>query len=96
MAKKRAILRGVLGISVALTVVYLGDYCTLRHQIPHGRPQFGQITVDVLYAIHQKNGKIEYQTADPQIDRCVHSLLPHFGSNPCWSASRHTERFIEI
>ena len=62
---KRAILRGLLAMLVLLLVVYVGDYCALRYQIPRGRPQFGQITVDTLYAIRQKNGKTEYELGEP-------------------------------
>jgi hypothetical protein len=93
---KRAILRGVLAILVLLLVVYVGDYCSLRYQIPGGRPQFGQIPVDTLYAIHQKDGKTEYEMGPPETDQCVHSLFPHFGCTPCWYASRHSEKRIEI
>jgi hypothetical protein len=93
---KRAILRGALAILVGLLVAYSVDYVALRYQVPHGRQQFGQITVDILYAIHQKTGKTEYQMGPPETDRCVHSLFPHLGCNPCWYANRHTERRIDI
>ena len=94
---KRAILRGLFAMLVLLLVVYVGDYCSLRCQIPRGRPQFGQITVDTLYAIHQKNGKTEFDyNVPPETQTCVGSLLPHLGSNPCWYVNRHKTRKIEI
>jgi len=93
---KRVILRGALAMLTVLAVVYVGDYCALRYQIPGGRPQFGQITVDTLWAIRQKNGKTEYELGQPEIDRCVHSLFPHYGCRPCWYVSRHTEKRIDI
>ncbi len=80
---KRAILQGLLAMLVLLPVVYVGDYCSLRYQIPHGRPQFGQITVDTLYAIHQENGRTEYELGEPGTEPCVHSLFPHLGCSPC-------------
>ena len=92
---KWLILRAALVCLALLLLVFGGDYLSLRYRIP-GRPQFGQITVEVLYAIHQKNGKTEYQIGQPEIDQCVHSLFPHFGCNPCWYANRHTERRIDI
>lgn len=93
---KRAILRAATAILVLLLVIYVGDYLSLRYQIPHGRPQFGQIAVDTLYAIHEKNGKTEYESGQPETDPCVHSLFPHFGCLPCWYANRHTEKRIDI
>jgi hypothetical protein len=95
-AMKRAILHGLLAMLVLLLVVYVGDYCSLRYQVPGGRPQFGQITVDTLYAIHEKNGKTEYELGEPRAEPCVRSLFPHLGCSPCWYAGRHTERRIDI
>jgi hypothetical protein len=93
---KRTILRGALATLALILTVYICDYCSLRFQIPGGRPQFGQVAVNTLYVIQQKNGKTEYQFGQPETDLCVHSLFPHFGSNPCWYATRHTERRVEI
>ena len=79
-----------------LALAYLGDYCSLHFQIPHGRPQFAQVTVTSMYAIHVKNGKIQYEPGDQEIDICVNSLFPHFGNTPCWYLRRHTDRIINI
>jgi hypothetical protein len=80
----------------ALVVVYVGDYVSLRFQIPGGRPQFGQITVNSLYAIHVKNGKIQYEPGQQETDTCVHSLFPHFGDSPCWYLVRHKDKITNI
>jgi len=93
---KRAILHGSFAMLALLLVVYVGDYCSLRYQISRGRPQFGRITVDALYAIHEKNGKNEHELGEPGTEPCVHSLFLHFGCSPCWYAGRHTERRIDI
>jgi hypothetical protein len=93
---KRAVLAGTLTMLVLLLLVYTGDYVALRFQISRGRPQFGQISVDTLWAIHQKNGKTTYQVGQPEISPCVHSLFPHYGHDPCWYVSRHTEKRIDI
>ncbi len=93
---KRLILRGVLALSTLLLLVYVGDYCSLRFQIPGGRPQYDQIEVQTLYAVPLKDGKTEYELGQPETDRCVHSLFPHYGSLPCWYVSRHRERRIDI
>lgn len=93
---KRALLYGIVAIASLVLVVYVGDYLALRFQIPHGRPQFGQISVDTLWAIQQKNGKTTYQIGQPEITPCVHSLFPRYGYDPCWYVSRHTEKRINI
>jgi hypothetical protein len=93
---RRAILPAIMASLVLLLATYAGDYMSLRYQIPHGRPQYGQTTVETLYAIHEKAGKTEYQLGQPETDTCVHSLFPHFGYLPCWYTNRHTEKRIEI
>ena len=69
---------------------------SLRYQIPGHRPQFGKVTVNTLYVIHVKGGKIQYTPGDQEIDTCVHSLFPHFGDSPCWYANRHTDKLVDI
>jgi hypothetical protein len=93
---KRAMLRGTVAMVILLAVAYAGDYCAVRYQIPRGRPQFGQVKVNVLYVIHVKGGKIQYEPGQPETDTCVHSLFPHFGDSPCWYASRHPDKLIDI
>jgi hypothetical protein len=93
---KRVLLWILSSLVALLGLVYLGDYISLRFQIPGGRPQFGQITVNPLYAIHVKSGKIQYEPGQQEIDTCVHSLFPHFGDSPCWYLSKHTDKIINI
>ncbi|MGA9040882.1 MAG: hypothetical protein WB421_10135 [Terriglobales bacterium] len=93
---KRKILIAALTSLVLLAIVYAGDYCAVRYRIPSSRDPFGQVTVQPVYVIHEKNGKVEYQFADPETDICVHSLFPHLGYSPCWYLSRHTEKQIDI
>jgi hypothetical protein len=93
---KRVVFQVVSAIAASAVLLYAGDYCSLRFQIPGGRPQFGQVTVNPLYAIHVKNGKIQYEPGQQETDTCVHSLFPHFGNSPCWYLSRHTDKIINI
>ncbi|MGB8010514.1 MAG: hypothetical protein WCF68_02805 [Terriglobales bacterium] len=93
---ERVILRGLVAILVLLAVTYVGDYCSLRYQIPGGRPQFGQVKVNVLYVIHVKGAKIQYEPGPLETDTCSHSLFPQYGYNPCWYVSRHTDKLIDI
>ncbi len=93
---KRVLLAGTLTALVLLLLVYTGDYVSLRIQISRSRPAFEKISVDTLWAIQQKNGKTTYQIGQPEITTCVHSLFPHYGYDPCWYVSRHTEKRIDI
>jgi hypothetical protein len=93
---QRAIFRGTLATVALLVLLYGGDYCSLRYRIPHGRPQFGQMTQNVLYVIHVKGGKVQYEPGEAQTVTCVHSLFPHLGSNPCWYSKRHPDKLIDI
>ena len=81
---------------VVVAVVYIGDYVSLRYKIPGNRAQFGTVSVREMYAIHEKNNKIEYQFPPAQDQPCVHSLFPHFGDPPCWYLQRHTQPRIDI
>jgi hypothetical protein len=93
---QRKLFRGVAVLLVLLAMVYAGDYCVVRYRIPRGRYPFGQVAVQPLYVIHQKNGKIVYEMGDPETDACVRSLFPHMGYSPCWYLSRHAEKQIDI
>jgi hypothetical protein len=52
-----------------------------------------------LYAIPQKNGKIDYEFDAQQPDvttPCVHSLFPHLGNSPCWYLQRNSQKPIPM
>ncbi len=87
-------LAGFAALLVLFT--YAGDYLSVRYKIPHGRDQFSNVTIQPYYAIHEKNGRTEYDFAQPQTQVCVHSLFPHFGYSPCWYVNRHTDKRIDI
>jgi hypothetical protein len=97
METVKRILLWTLGSLLSLAgLVYAGDYLSLRYKIPPGRPQFGSVTVQPYYEIHEKNGKTEYDYNDPQQETCVNSLFPHFGYAACWYLARHPEKKTEI
>jgi hypothetical protein len=77
-------------------LAYTGDYLTLRYRMSTNRHPFGTVTITQMYAIHEKNGKTEYQFPPPQEQACVQSLFPHFGYSPCWYLRRHSEQRIDI
>jgi hypothetical protein len=94
-------LKGILlrvaaaGVVLAL-LTYAADYLAVRYKIPNGRDPFSTVTIQPYYAIHEKNGRTEYDFAQPQTQVCIHSLFPHFGYAPCWYVSRHTDKRIDI
>ena len=93
---KRQLLRILAVISGLVGLLYVVDYVSILYGIPGHRDQFGTVNVQSYYAIHEKNGKTEYDYQDPQAETCVKSIFPHFGYAPCWYASRHLENRIDI
>lgn len=93
---KRILLQTFVSAIALAALTYAGDYLSLRYRIPHDRPQFGSVSVTTMYAIHEKNGKTEYQFPPPQDESCVLSLFPHYGYTPCWYLRRHTQNRIDI
>jgi hypothetical protein len=83
--------RAAIGAILALTALYLGDYAIAKSN------PMGSVQVQPFYAIHQKNGKTEFDySVPPETQTCVASVLPHLGSNPCWYVTKHKTRKIEI
>jgi hypothetical protein len=93
---KSALFRVFGAVVLLLCLVYLGDYVSVRYKIPNGRDPFSTVTIQPYYAIHEKNGRTEYDFAQPQSQVCVRSLFPHFGCAPCWYLNRHTDKRIDI
>ncbi len=89
MRRLRRILLAALALLVAVYGVD-GLYAHLRHA------PFADVHIDRFLAVAQKFNKIGYERTDPITERCVYSLFPHFGYNPCWYVTRHTVRFISI
>ena len=81
---------------LALAGLYAGDYLSARYRIPNNRQTLGSVQVKTLYAVRQKNGRIEYSAGDIETQSCVWSLFPHLGYVPCWYLSRHPTKRIEL
>jgi hypothetical protein len=82
-----------------LALLYGGDYLLLRLRIAY--PQVGKgidtVTMERLYAIPLKSGKLEYELDPDQPEvtvPCVHSLFPHLGDPPCWYLQRKSDKPI--
>jgi hypothetical protein len=93
---KGTLLRTIAALVLVALFVYAGDYLSVRYKIPNGRDQFSNVTIQPYYAIHEKNGRTEYDFAQPETQVCIHSLFPHFGYSPCWYVNRHTDKKIDI
>jgi hypothetical protein len=90
------LLRVVAAVILLVGLIYVGDYLSVRYRIPKGRDPFSTVTMQPYYAIHEKNGRTEYDFGRPQIQMCVRSLFPHLGYSPCWYVNRHTQQRIDI
>lgn len=88
-------IRALLILVLLGCLLFLGDYLSVRFQIPGHRPQFGSVVVQRYYAVPLKNRSTEYMFDQPVTESCVYSLFPHFGALPCWYLSRHTQQRIK-
>ena len=87
-------LRTVGGLILLASLVYAGDYLSVRIRMRHptSTDPFESMTRTRVLAIPQKNGKTDYQV---DVERptetltCVHSLFPHHGYPPCWKLKPH-------
>lgn len=93
----KGLLLRIVGAGVILALLtYAGDYLSVRYRNRKGRDVFSTVIIQPYYAIHEKNGKTEYDFAEPQSQVCIHSLFPHFGYSPCWYVNGHTDKRIDI
>jgi len=93
---KKIVTRVVAGIFVAAILVYEVDSALLRDRIVTKQHPYGTVTVQFYYAIHEKNGKTEYDFQPPQPEKCVNSIFPHSGYMPYWYERKHAEKGIVI
>lgn len=93
--------RGLAATVLLAALIYAGDYLFLRFRLayPKAGDAFGTVQMERLYAIPQKNGKIEYEfdARQPEVTTpCVHSLFPHMGNRPCWYLQRNRQKPIPM
>ena len=82
----------LLGLTAAAAMVYAVDDLAARVRNKPG----ADVHIDRFLAVAQKFNKIGYERTDPVVEHCVYTLLPHFGSKPCWYVTRHTVRFVRV
>jgi len=83
-------------LAVLSAVAYGLDLASLTWGIPSQRPKFSEYRVDQLYTVPNRWKEIEWSRGEPVMERCVNSLFPHYGNNPCWYVSKHTVRVNEL
>src|SRR5947209_7036507 len=93
--------RSVVGIAVAVVAVFTVDYVVLRAKLmfPRLGVATGTVQMQRLYAIPQKNGRVEYEldANRPEVTTpCVHALFPHMGSSPCWYLQQNATKPIPV
>jgi hypothetical protein len=93
--------RTVVVVLAALALTYAFDYLRVRYKMAHSASgsAFGTVQMERLYAIPQKNGKIEYEldARQPEVTvPCVHALFPHMDERPCWYLQRNSQKPIPM
>jgi hypothetical protein len=93
--------RAVKGVLIVVAVAFVLDYMVLRAKMmfPKLGAATGTVQMTRLYAIAQKNGRVEYEldANQPEVTMpCVHSLFPHLGSRPCWYLQQNATKPIPV
>ena len=93
--------RVVIGVVVTFVAAFVVDYVVLRAKMAF--PKLGAATGTVkmtrLYAIAQKNGRVEYEldANQPEVTMpCVHAIFPHMGNSPCWYLQQNATKPIPV
>ena len=86
----------ILFFLALVVLAYVVEDLWLRWNTRNGHPPFGSVTVTRYYAIHKKNGKIEYDSDQPVAETCVTAAFPHFGVSPCWYVQRNRHPIVDM
>jgi hypothetical protein len=92
----KKIVRVAQFVVLASILLYAGDYVSARFRLPHGRQTLGSVDVQIMWAIRQKDGRIDYELGDTETQPCLYSLFPHMGYAPCWYLVRHKNQVIKV
>jgi hypothetical protein len=92
LARAVPVKRVLIAAAVALAALYIGDSVFIHLR----RDKFDTVTVSRFYAVALKGNKIDFQPGGSTDARCVNSLFPHLGANPCWYLRRHKDVRIDM
>jgi hypothetical protein len=76
---------------VAIVVVYLIDWATLRIRMLHGGG-YSTVQVDEYLSTPLKGNKDEYDYMGAAPEPCARAIFPH-GAPPCWWLAKHNSRW---
>jgi hypothetical protein len=79
------VLAGLLGI---LALAWVLDWAVFA--FPGNRRLYEDVRVDQVYTDTNKWHQVEYSRGTPVTVRCVNSLFPRGGNQPCWYLKKHT------
>jgi hypothetical protein len=93
--------RTVIGIVIVVAVLFILDYVVLRAKMmfPKLGAATGTVQMTRMYAISEKDGRVEYEmdANQPEVTMpCVHSLFPHLGNSPCWYLQQNANKPIPV
>ncbi len=92
VGKLKSLLRilkfGVMGLFGVVALAWLLDFALVS--FPGSRQLYEDVHVDHVYTDTNKWNDIEYSRGAPTTERCVNSLFPHGGNQPCWYLKKHT------
>ena len=90
-------MKRVLIIFVCVVVAVYGiDYIWLQLRLESKNPSTAMDSVTRFDATALKNGRIQVFYGQPDVQRCVRSLLPHMGYTPCWYLKRTGQDIKQI
>jgi hypothetical protein len=86
---------------VIFCALFIGDELSFLYKTHTSNPAgaFGSVDIQRVLAIELKGGKVEYtldRQQPEQIVKCVHSVFPHAGVNPCWYLLRQNRQAIPL
>lgn len=86
---KRMLGRVLIGLIVALAVLYVGDWAVWRLRVARGGGM-GTVSVGTLIETPLKGNKMEYDWGGTADVDCSVSIFPQAGSGACWWLRRHS------
>jgi hypothetical protein len=87
---KRILKFGLLGVVGMTGITYAIDSAGVA--FPGGRKMYDDVAVDQVYTDTNRWHEVEYSRGVTTTERCVYSLFPHGGYQPCWYLKKHTMR----
>jgi hypothetical protein len=84
--------RTVVGLIVALALLYVGDWSVWRARVALGGGM-GKVSVSEISVAPLKDNKEEYFWNGAEDVECSRSIFPQAGNGACWWLARHKTDF---